>query len=92
MTCKTCGLEGSRAFYDPKSHKWYCSSCPEKPERPMSLLLSKSFLLRIQGRHGGVGKRTTAHDNDISHRKVMPNGEVIRDYGKKSFMGSGYYK
>ena len=90
MTCVNCGSENNRSFYDVHTHKWYCEKCPSKPERPISQLFSR-MLLHVQGRHGGVGKRTTVHDNDISHRRVV-NGEVIKDYGKKSFLSSNYYK
>lgn len=57
----------------------YCSGC-----RP-SLELTPIIKVRGGRDLDSRGLRTAVHDNDMSRRRLAPDGQVYRDYGRKYF-------
>lgn len=49
-----------------------CSEC--------STIFDVNLMVKVKG------KRSAAHNNDISRRKCAPDGSVYRDYGRRSFV------
>lgn len=80
MICTNCGSETHKI--KQYGHISNCPYCPDKyiPKPIVGRFIRASLGLK------SVGKRTAAHDLDISRRRLAEDGRtVIRDYGKKYF-------
>ena len=82
MTCSSCGSKTTKitCFFVKNRLSWQCKYCPAH-HIPQPLF--SQDLIRVRGAFGGIGRRTARHDADISRRKLSPDGEVYRDYGRK---------
>lgn len=86
--CNNCGNENYgrfSIFYTKEGSVENCKYCPSKfvPEPIQSL-----FVKYVGGAPGT--RRTVAHDNDISRRRVdNVTGMVYRDYNKRNFSVNG---
>ena len=72
MKCDQCKKDDYKLKF-VKKNEWLCRDCS-----PKSSYSYMRFLWR-----DGSGSYTLGWYNDVSHRKVVGSGEVVRDYGKK---------
>ena len=82
--CGNCGIEADRIkyFYTVNGRIENCPQCTNK-HIPLSLFSRDN--IHVQGAFGGKGKRTAAHNDDISRRRLAPDGSVYRDRGRRTF-------
>ena len=82
MICPNCGSETQRvkSFYNENGR---IDNCPNCPNKHIPIPLFSRDMIKVQGAFGGKGKRTAAHNDDISRRRVASDGSVYRDYGRR---------
>lgn len=82
MICENCNSTTYRyrSYTDSKGNR--IVNCPYCPTKYTPTPLFRTGLIKVAGSMGGIGKRSAAHNDDISRRRVAPNGEVYRDRGR----------
>lgn len=82
MECPSCKSDvfSLETIYTPAGKVTQCRECPEKLERQGALNWRQGSSI-----YSSSGKMTAAHSDDISRRKIGPDGKVYRDYGRRSF-------
>ena len=72
MTCPTCKAKHVYRLTQRESGKWECAYCPVKqPTKQKNGL----FIRAITGNPNS--RRTVAHDNDISRRRLAEDGRTV---------------
>lgn len=89
MKCSNCNSETNRTsiyFLEDGRKIEQCTFCPEKYQ-PRQIYKTDGIYVRGGRDHlRSVGKRTAAHDADISRRRLSPDGkEVYREVGRRTF-------
>lgn len=82
MFCHNCGKEVYRitTFENGISQCRYC------PDKYVPQAIVGSYIKSASGIHETKSRRTAAHNNDISRRRLAEDGKtVIRDYNRKMF-------
>ena len=80
MKCPNCGNENATRLSYYGNGVINCKYCPVRYE-PKPLF--SRFVRAVLG-VDSIGRRTAAHDADMSRRRLAEDGRtVIRDYGKK---------
>ena len=83
MICPSCNSEVTRIQYFATASGVVkqCRECPDKYVPPALFNYKQGSFVYTKS-----GKMTSAHNEDISRRKIDPvTKKVYRDYGKKSF-------
>lgn len=83
MICPTCKSEVTRLTYFATASGLVkqCRECPSKYVPPPLFNWKQGSYV-----YSKSGKMTSAHNEDISRRRIDPHtNKVYRDYGKKSF-------